>query len=271
MKTIQTKDIKFSIYLILLIFIASLSSCLVVDPVNHVGDTDYSARAPFTFEIPVSAQKHIEIKGINGPISITGRSGITTVKIWGERIVESDSYEDAEQHLESLEVLVSDNHDKISVITDQPSTTHGRNYQVIYNVIIPDNWNVEVENVNGSVEIDSLNANICIGLVNGDIVMTEIVGNIAIGVTNGTVCGKVVLPINGLCVITTVNGQVQLSIPTTTSAELSAKVANGTVSVSNLTLSNMISSRNSVTGTIGGGQGRITVEAVNGIISVNGF
>lgn len=271
MKTIQSSHIKFFIHLILLLFIVSLTSCTVVDPIDHVNDTNFSARAPFTFEIPINNQQHIEIEAVNGPITITGKSGISSVKIWGERIVESDSYEDAEKHLENLEVLISDNNDKISIKTNQPTTTCGRNYQVIYNVIIPDNWDVEVGNVNGTVEIDSLNGDIGIGLVNGDITLTEISGNILVGVTNGTVYGKIALPMNGLCKINTVNGQVQLSIPKTTSAALAAQVTNGTVSVTNLTLNNMISSRNSVSGVLGSGQGTITVETVNGTISVSGF
>ncbi len=271
MKTINIKKIAQLIYIIGIILIFSLSSCLVVDPIDNVSNTDFSAKAPFTFDVPVSNQKSISVEGINGPIAISGKPGISSVKIWGERIVKSDRYNDAEKHLEHLEVLVSDGQDQISVKTDQPTLTYGRSYQVVYNIIIPHNWDVNVENVNGRVQIDSLNGNINIGLVNGDAVITESYGNISIGVTNGAVYGKVALPINGLCTINTVNGQVQLNIPQTTSAELAAKVTNGTVSVSNLALKNMVSSQNSVSGVLGIGQGEITVATVNGTININGF
>ncbi len=249
----------------------ALSSCLVVDPIDTVSDTDFSASAAFSFEIPVKNQQRIEIEGINGSITITGKSGIATAQIWGEKIVASDSYEDAEAHLQYLEVQISDKTDKLSVETDQPSLTYGRNYQVIYNVIVPDDWDLTIENVNGKVVIDSLNGDVSVGLVNGDAVLTEISGNVSIGVTNGTVDGKMNLPTNGICTIQTVNGQIQLSIPATTSAKLSAKVTNGTVSVSNLTLNNMVSSQHALSGVLGSGQGTITVETVNGSIKVNGF
>jgi hypothetical protein len=271
MKTIRIRKAAQLISIFILILVFALASCYVVDPIDHVSDTNFSAKAPFSFDIPVNEQKHIEIEGINGQITISGEAGLSSVKIWGERIVQSDSYADAEEHLENLEVLVSDGHDKINVKTDQPTVTHGRSYQVIYNIIIPDNWDVAVENVNGQIEIDSLNADIAIGLVNGDLVLTNILGNIITGVTNGTIYGKITLPVNGICAMCSVNGQIQLGIPRTTSAALTARVTNGTVSVTNLTLNNMVSSRNSVCGTIGSGQGTISVESVNGTISVSGF
>ena len=271
MKTSYIKKNAQLIYIISIILIFSFLSCFVVDPIDNVSNTDFSAKAPFSFDVPVNNQKSISVEGINGPISISGKPGVSSVKIWGDRIVQSDSYDDAEKHLEHLEVLVTDGQNQISVKTDQPTLTYGRSYQVIYNIIIPDNWDVNVENTNGGVQIDSLNGNINLGLVNGDAVITEIYGNISIGVTNGTVYGKVTLLTNGLCTISTVNGQVQLNIPTTTSAELAAQVTNGTVSVSNLALKNMVSSQNSVNGILGTGQGKITIATVNGTISITGF
>lgn len=265
------RKIVLPIYIINVILVLSLSSCLVVDPIDHVSDTDFSARAPFSFEIPVKNQQRIEIEGINGSITITGKSGISTAQIWGEKIVASDSYEDAEAHLQYLEVQISDKTEKISVETNQPTVTYGRCYQVSYHAIIPDDWDVVIENVNGKVMIDSLNGNVIVGLVNGDVVLTEISGNVTVGVTNGTVYGKINLPANGICTINTVNGQIQLSIPQTTSAQLAAKVTNGTVTVSNLSLNNMVSSRNSVSGVLGSGNGTIKVESVNGTILVSGF
>lgn len=268
---LNIKTIMQSIYIFNVILILALSSCLVVDPIDHVGDTDFSVRAPFSFDIPVKNQHHIEIEGINGSITITGKPGISTAQIWGEKIVASDNYEDAEAHLQYLEVQISDKTDKISIETDQPTVTYGRSYQVIYNAIIPDDWDVAIENVNGKVVIDSLNGDVAVGLVNGDVVLTYISGNVAVGVTNGTVYGKINLPTSGFCTINTVNGQIQLSIPQTTSAKLGAKVTNGTVSVSNLTLNNMVSAQNYLSGVLGSGQGTITVETVNGSIKVNGF
>lgn len=271
MKKINIRKIVIPIYIISISIVLSFSSCLIIDPSDQVNNTNYTAREAFDFDITVKYQKHIEIEGINGPITITGKTGISTVKIWGEKVVGSDSYEDAEAHLEYLKVQISDKTEKISIETNQPSLTHGRNYQVIYNVIIPDNWDIAIGNVNGRVEVDSLNGNIGIGLVNGDVVLTEISGNTAVGLTNGAVYSKMALPLNGFCKINTVNGQIQLSIPKTTSAELAAKVTNGTVSVSNLMLKNMVNSRNSISGVLGNGEGTITVESVNGTISVSGF
>ncbi len=185
--------------------------------------------------------------------------------------MESDSYDDADAHLENLEVLIHDKIDEISIETDQPTVTYGRDYKVNYNIIIPDGWKVEVGNVNGTVQIDSINNDVNVELVNGDVVLNEIVGSVRVGVTNGTIYGKIRLPIGGVCNIEAVNGQIQLNIPRTTSANFDAKVTNGIINVSNLVLQNMVSSRNMVSGILGSGQATIHLETVNGTISVNGF
>jgi len=264
-------NIKFTFYLISLLFITLLLSCLVIDPIDNTSNTNYSASESFSFDIEAKNQKNIEIKGINGPITVDAKLGISTVKIWGERIVDSESVEDAEEHLKMLEVVVTDHNDGISVRTEQPNESHGRNYQVNYNVIIPIYWDVCVGNVNGGVEIDSLEANINVGIVNGDVVLTDIAGSIVVSVTNGAIYSKVALPLKGYSRLNTVNGKIQFEIPKTTSAQFAANLTNGTISVTNLTLKNMISSRNSISGVLGDGEGEIRLVTVNGSISANGF
>ena len=68
-----------------------------------------------------------------------------------------------------------------------------------------------------------------------------------------------------------VNGSIQLSIPQNTSAEFSATVTIGDISVSNLVLQNQESTPNSLRGTLGAGQGTISLSTVNGNIRVTGF
>ena len=270
-KTNKPKIAYPGIHFLMLFFILSHTSCLIIDPIDDVSNTNFKASESFCFDIAVKNQHRIVIDAINGAITVKGKAGMSSAKISGQRIVESESYADAEAHLHQVEVIISDSNDEIQVETKQPAVTYGRQYQVIYYISIPDYWDIEIESVNGLVRIDSLNADIHLEVVNGDVVLNEIFGNIATGITNGQLNAKVTVPHQGFCKIDMVNGQIQLGIPKTTSAEFLAKVTNGIVGVSNLVLNNMVSSRNLVSGVLGNGQGTIKVETVNGTISVIGF
>ena len=69
----------------------------------------------------------------------------------------------------------------------------------------------------------------------------------------------------------TVNGNITLDLPTNTSAEFSANVNSGSIVISNLVLQSEVITPTSVTGTLGNGEGEISLETVTGDINVSGF
>lgn len=263
---------QFKLLLLILagIIVTALVSC-VVDPTDDVSNHNYSAEESFSYTVPVKNQNRLVLEAINSPIQITGQSGITMVKIWGERIVKSDTQEDADKYLEYLRVVLNNREDEIHVQTDQPSHSEGRGYIVNYNVVIPMDWEIVVGNVDGNVVLEPIRGDAKIHLVNGDIQVKELEGNMAVAITNGSLDAKVTLPANGTCVANTVNGLISLRIPDETSAELSAGVTNGSVAVTNLEVQNLTSSRTSIKGRLGDGKGTIVLSAVNGTISVTGY
>jgi len=68
-----------------------------------------------------------------------------------------------------------------------------------------------------------------------------------------------------------VNGRIALDIPQNTSAEFSASLVNGSISLQNLTLHNRVATSKSLQGRLGEGQGTITLRTTNGNIDVSGF
>jgi DUF4097 and DUF4098 domain-containing protein YvlB len=88
---------------------------------------------------------------------------------------------------------------------------------------------------------------------------------------NGQITASVTLPSAGEIDMSLVNGNVDLRIPQTTSAQFSATVAIGSISLTNLSLSNETVTPNSRTGTLGGGDGTISLDAGNGTIAVQGI
>ena len=271
MKIQVFKPIKLPLLLLITIVFCSITSCFVVNPTDNANNNDFSAEESFSYNVPVNNQNRLVLEAINSPVQITGEAGLTTVKIWGERIVKSDSQEDADKHLTYLDVVVNNRDDEVHITTEQPSESNGRNYQVNYNIVLPIDWEIVVGNINGKIVVETLRGDVKIHLVNGDIQISELYGNLAVAITNGNLDAQMTLLPNGTCIANSVNGQIGLRIPNNTSAELSAGVTNGSVSVNNLELQNLTSTRTSIKGKLGDGQGTIVLGTVNGIISVTGF
>ena len=68
----------------------------------------------------------------------------------------------------------------------------------------------------------------------------------------------------------TVNGSIDLTIPTTTDAELSIALTNGIITVSNLTIDGAVTTPTSVSGTLGTGEGSLILRTTNGNITLRG-
>lgn len=238
---------------------------------DEVSNTDFVASESFYFSIAVQSKTMFSITGINGNITINGVSNTDSVIITGQKSVGSESLADAQASLQNLNVIVRDQSNEVNVETDQPEETGGRNYNVNYQVTLPKDFLITAANVNGVVSVDSINNTVNTANVNGQILLTDIVGSSAVSLVNGQIVAKITLPLNGTIAIANVNGNIALEIPTNTSAEFSAGLVNGNIIITNLSLLNQVSSNTSVTGTLGNGEGTISLTNVNGNISAYGF
>lgn len=271
MKRHMKKKRPFAGIIFLTMLLLLLSGCHVLEIDDEVRNTNYSANQSFYFEVLVDQQKQVRLAGISGPVHIVGDPATPVVQIRGERRVESESFRDADAHLEDLEVHITDRDEEIFIETIQPRDANGRNYLVAYNVVMPMDWDAVIGLVNGEVHVDSLEGDLAIGLTNGDIFFNEIYGDVNIELINGQIDGSMALPLFGKCKISVVNGQIQLDVPASTSADFSASVTNGNVTLTGLTLSDATSTRNLIRGRLGQGEGEINLTVVNGRIDVRGL
>lgn len=260
------------ILLLGMIFIDSCGIYDVCDETDHyeAKHTNYSVSEPFSYSLPAANNNTFYLVGINGSVDITGVSDDSLVSITGERIVKSDSYRDAEIHMDFLHVEVTQDDSVIRVKTEQPEESHGRNYIVNYTVRIPDDWVVETKNVNGNVIVTAINNQVSVNLVNGAIHCNHIQGSMEGRLVNGEILVDVCLPENGNVVLTSVNGPIDLFIQQDISAVLSANVVNGAIQIIGLDLDNITQTKTSICGSLGDGEGQIILKTVNGSIQVHG-
>ena len=244
----------------------------VVDPPNgDVRNTDSTARTPFEFTIDVTGQTKLRLDSINGNVEIRGSSNSNSVVVTGERRVESESASDAAEYLEKLEVRVTEGSHEIEVRTVQPDNNHGRNLVVDYTITMPSRLEVVARNVNGNISVEAIENDVRVTNVNGIIDLAGIIGSAEVDLVNGQISAEVSLPAGGEIDMETVTGQIQLDIPSTTSADFSARLTNGVISVTNLEVQNDVQELRSRRGRLGNGDGNISLSTFLGNISIRGF
>jgi len=237
---------------------------------SEIDNTDHSAYANFNHYIGINNQTRLVLEGINGAIKISPTNEIAAT-IAGERKVQSESDADAQKYLEKLKVIFEDRGDEVYVYTDQPANTRARILTVTYNIKVPATWDIDISNMNGGLQIDSLESSINCDIINGSIIINNTNGPVNLKSVNGTISARLSIPDNRLCQMQLTNGTIDLSVPKLTNAILDAQVVNGSVNVTNLTVSNITSSTTSFNGTLGTGTAQINLDAVNGEINVSGY
>ncbi len=262
-------------YFLALFLLVSLNACdsdtIFNSNDDNVDNTNFVAKESFNFAVDVKNHTQVRFDAINGNVEIIGSASATSVTITGERRVGSESTADAEEYLQKLEVRVTETASIVFVETIQPAKNHGRNFVVDYKITMPENLELDADNINGNMTIENIRNDVDVDNVNGTIDLRDIVGNASADVVNGLIRAKVTMPQNGNIDMGTVNGNIELEIPQNTSADFSASVTNGAIQILNLTLQNEVATTRSVEGTLGNGEGTIKTNTVNGNIKTTGF
>jgi hypothetical protein len=238
----------------------------------NISDPEFTVKKTFKDGFPVENHNRLNVEAINGEVVVTGQDDANRVLITAHLYVSSYSQEDAELHLEDLDILVTDDTNEILIKTVQPENINGLRYLVEYDIIVPNSFEVVASKVNGSIAILDIQNNIDAWNKNGDIMLSGVIGGGTAQVENGRIEGSVVLPVNEGIDLSVINGGLDLSIPKSTSAVFSATVdMNGEIIVSDLEFTESTHTPSALTGTLGNGEGFVVLSTVNGNIEILGF
>ena len=159
---------------------------------------------------------------------------------------------------------------EIFVRTKQPDDTRRRNYVIDYAIKIPQSFEVKIDNRTGDINVESINDSITANLVTGQTTLNSINASTVAKVTTGNIISKQALPENGTINMTVTTGNIELNIPADISGKFSARVTTGNVRMdSTLTLESAIETANTLTGTLEGGAGQVTLAVTTGDIRIN--
>ncbi len=238
------------------------------------GDSDprFEEKEPFSFEVTVVNHDQFKLQGVNGEITITGKSGADSVMVTGiKRVQSSISAQDAKEHLQELKVDWESLVNEVSVETTQPKDTAQRNYGIDYTITQPKYFKIQVDSANAILTLDSIDNDVTVNIANAEVTLMNIHGSALVHLANGTIDGEVFLPLQGTIDLKSATGDIHLAIPENTSAEFSATTFFGSINVSsNLVFQDEVTTSTSHSGTLGSGQGIISLGAM-GDISVSGL
>ena len=249
----------------------------VASPEFHVSGAGFNIRNPdFTAEriveteFSVASLSSVNFQAINGEVVVTGDRDINAIVMTAHLIVGSDGQADADRHIDDLEIQVTESAEEMLIQTVQPQNTDGRKYDVKYDVMVPSGLSVMVTQVNGTIEIIDIENSVDVAGTNGDVLLSNIVGGVSADVVNGSIAANVTLPVHETIDLVIDNGSIELHIPRFTSAVFGSSVGIGAINTLNLAFDDVVQADQSLTGTLGNGEGVIELWAGNGNISVFG-
>jgi hypothetical protein len=233
-----------------------------------VGPFQARATDTWTRSYPLSKTGEVSVANVNGRIDVEGVDG-STVEITAERIARGASDQLASELLKRVSISEHATPDSVSVETQKvKGILIGASFEVKYHVKAPRTASIRAVTVNGGVEAKSVDGRLIAQTTNGGIVGTAIAGGVEARVVNGGIRIRLASVGKGDVVMTTVNGGVRLALPEAAKATVSASWVNGGMRMAGLKFEVRDQSKRHFEGLLNGGGTAITLNTVNGGITV---
>jgi hypothetical protein len=206
------------------------------------------------------------LENVNGEVFIESWNG-------NEVIIEAEKSAESEEFLRTIEIEVRETGRGVEVITHLPRLrdryrNSGGNRAVSYTIRLPMEADLDVETVNGQVEIYAIRGAIEASTVNGNVEAEDIAGEVRISTTNGSIRADYSDLSDGNHSFSTTNGSVKLSLPPGAGGEIDARTVNGSITTDFPATVQKLSRRH-LRGTFGVGGGlNLEIETVNGSVTI---
>jgi DUF4097 and DUF4098 domain-containing protein YvlB len=228
-----------------------------------IASADQPYQETFDQSYPAEAGVRVSLENVNGDVSVA---------VWDRAEVRVEAVKEASSSdlLSKIEIDVDASPGSIDIETDLPSHRGSGRMSVEYTLTVPRSASTELELVNGSLRLSGVEGGVEAECVNGSILATELAGSVSIESVNGAT--EVTLAAtrpNDRISLESVNGAIDLRLAPGTGAELDAETINGRISNDlgiEVRKGQWVGS--SMRGTVGVGGAEISIETVNGAITV---
>jgi len=242
-----------------------------------------NAPAPVVVQVQDETEKFDKTYPLNsnGRVSLSNVNGSVVVEAWdrNEVKVEYTKIASTKERLAEVEVRIDSRAERLDVETDYDNwrSRNGddgkRNgkLQVEFRLMVPRTAFLnEIETVNGSVTVSNFTNFTKISAVNGSVTGTNLRGTVNLETVNGEVIADFDrLESGNRITLSTVNGRVNLTIPSDTNATINADTLNGNISNDiGLPVRKGKYIGRDLYGRIGTGDARIKLDSVNGGLTI---
>ena len=214
----------------------------------------------------------------NGRVSLSNVNGSVTVETWDRNEVKLSYVKtaDTKENLDDVRVIIEARKDSFQVGTEYGAIKNRTNksynrLDVEYRITVPRNAVInKIETVNGSISITGAGNMTKASAVNGEVRAVNLRGTANLSTVNGTIVADFnELQTGGKISLNTVNGTVDLIIPSDANATIKADTVNGRITNDfGLPVRKGEYVGSDLYGKVGSGDVQIRLNSVNGTLSV---
>ena len=208
-----------------------------------------------------------------GTFRLENVNGTVTIDTWDEKRVRitAEKAANSERALEAIEIDIDGEDDWVEVKTHLPRGRlfFGSGGKVDYRITLPTRAQIQVETVNGKLNVTGIKGQVRASTVNGSVEVGEVSGEIETSTVNGSIKATYqdVDP-DGRHRFSTTNGSVTLYLPMHASGDFEARTVNGSIKTDfPLEVTGKFGHRR-LRGQLGEGRGTFDISTVNGSVRI---
>jgi DUF4097 and DUF4098 domain-containing protein YvlB len=255
--------------------LGTVCALLVLALGAHASDHSSDHRGALTEEFhqtyPMTADGRVELDNINGDVHISS---------WDRNEVKVDAvkYADTKERLDEAKIEIDARPDSLSIQTKYPSHdnswnsgSHNNPASVEYTLTVPRTVRLdEIKLINGSLNITGVSGEVNASCINGRLEAHDLAGRARLSTINGRLDARFDQLAGNSVELNSVNGSVDLTIPSDSKADLEASTVSGGISNDfGLRVNHHQFVGHDLRGELGAGGTRIKLANVNGRIEIH--
>jgi DUF4097 and DUF4098 domain-containing protein YvlB len=250
--------------------LGTVCALLVLAFAAHASDHRGALSEEFHQTYALTPDGRIELDNINGPVHISS---------WDQNQVKVDAvkYADTKERLDEAKIEIDPRNDSISIRTKYPDHNQSWNWgshnnpaSVEYTLTVPRTARLdEIKLINGSLDVTGMSGEVNASCINGRLEAHDLSGRARLSTINGPLDARFGQLASNSVELNSVNGSVELTIPSDSKAELEADTVSGGINNDfGLHVNHHNFVGHDLRGELGSGGAHISLKNVNGRIEI---
>jgi DUF4097 and DUF4098 domain-containing protein YvlB len=251
--------------------LGSLCALLILAVGAHASDHRGALTQEFHQTYPITSDGRVELDNINGPVHISS---------WDRNEVKVDAvkYADTKERLDEAKIQVESGKEYVAIRTRYPdhdhtwnSRSHNNPASVEYTLTVPRTARLdEINLINGALDVSGMSGEVRASCINGRLEARDLTGRAELSTVNGRLVAKFDQLARQTVELDSVNGSLDLTIPSDSNAEVEASTVSGGIENDfGLHVNHHRFVGHDLEGEIGNGGTHIKLSDVNGRVEIH--